>query len=253
MQAFDPNVATEYISQFTSSDHADSVAMTGMLYLMETFDNIEETVIECWNCNCRLSDGVCESFDRRRALQIFRAQYRAREACATGNISFAPSATPVPLAELLESQQVDILVTQLWLLNRLWSLCLSHGLLQESSDHPELCHMFACHIALFLNEQCKRFPLSTLEIHGVGLIEKIYDVAMGVITAMEVSFCITLDMSLTKPDSDKVFINSEASSKLTVKGLLQDLNRTIQDFRAGDHQYSAKFEDTLTKLPGYYG
>lgn len=253
MQAFDPTTATEYISHFTSSDHSDSVAMTGLLYLIETFDNIEETVIECWNGNCKVSDGMCESFDRRRALQTFRAQYRAREACLTGNISFAPSATPLPLTELIESQQVDILITQLWLLNRLWSLCLSHGLLQESSDHAELRYRFACDIAISVNEQCKRFPLPTLEIHGVGLVEKIYDVAIGVITALNLSSCITFDMPLTKPDSDKVFINGEVSSDLTVKCLLQDLNRTIQDFRAGDHQYSNRFEDILSKLPGYYG
>ncbi len=252
MQAFDPTIATEYISHFTSSDHSDSVAMTGLLYLMETFDNIEETVIECWNGNCKVSDGMCESFDRRRALHTFRAQYRAREACLMGNISLAPSATPIPLATLIESQQADILITQLWILNRLWSLCLSHGLLQESSDHAELCYLFACHIALSLNEQCKRFPLSTLEIHGVGLVEKIYDVAQGVITAMGALSCITLDMPLTMPDSDKVFMNSKVSSNLTIKSLLQDLNRTIQDFRAGEHQYSDRFEDTLTNLPGFY-
>ncbi|KAK9319361.1 transcription factor C6 AmyR like protein [Lipomyces orientalis] len=248
MQAFD----REYISHFTSSDHSDSVAMTGLLYLMETFDNIDETVIECWNGNCKVSDGICESFDRRRALQAFRAQYRAHEACLTGNISFAPSATPVPLDELTESQQADILITQLWLLNRLWSLCLSHSLLRESSDHAELCYMFACHIALSLNEQCKRFPLSALEIHGIGLVEKIFDVAMGVITAMGVSSCITLDMPLPKPEPDKVFINGEVSSNLALKDILQNFNRTIQDFRGGGHQYSDRFEDILTKLPGYY-
>ena len=136
MQSFDADAATEYISHLIFQEQSDAVGMTGLLYLMETFDAIDESVIECWNGYCKYGDDACELFDRRRALQMFKAQHKARDACLAGNISFAPSASPLPLRELVDSQQADITITQFWLLNRLWYLCLAHGLLRETSDYP---------------------------------------------------------------------------------------------------------------------
>ena len=92
--------------------------MTGLLYLAETFSAIDESIVECWNGHCKLSDGLCESFDRRRALQIFRAQRRAREICVNGNVMNPQSSQQPKLSELAASQQADISVTHYWLLNR---------------------------------------------------------------------------------------------------------------------------------------
>lgn len=121
--------------------------MTGLLYLMDTFDAIDENVIECWIGHCRYSDGTCETFDRRKALRTIRVQRRIREACTYGSISFVPAVSPHPFHELADSQRADISITQFWLLNRLWNLCWSHGLLRDVSDHSELQYDFAYHIA----------------------------------------------------------------------------------------------------------
>ena len=250
MQAFDPTAATEYISRLIYGDKSDAAAMTGLLYMMDTFDAIDESVIECWNGYCKFSDGTCDSFDRRRALQMFRAQQQAREASMTGNISFAPTATPLPLAQLVDSQQADLLVTQFWLLNRLWNLCLSHGLLRESSEHSELRFDFACQVAGMLLLFTNSLPLSAMEVHGVGLVEKVYDIGMGIITAMNSSANVTLDTTVTKVNTDQS--PSVAALELTVKELLQRINTLIQSFRGGDHQHSLQFANVLNAVPGYY-
>jgi len=40
MQSFDADAATEYISHLIFQEQSDAVGMTGLLYLMETFDAI---------------------------------------------------------------------------------------------------------------------------------------------------------------------------------------------------------------------
>ncbi|KAK3684618.1 hypothetical protein LTR37_020118 [Vermiconidia calcicola] len=247
MQAFDPNAATAYISSLLLQDQADAVGMTGLLYLMETFDAIDESVIECWNGHCRYTDGTCDSFDRRRALQMFRAQHRAREACVTGNISFAPSASPLPLAELMESQQADISITQFWLLNRLWNLCLSHGLLRGDSEHAELRYEFACRIAMALIATTNSLSLAAMETHGVGLIQKVSDVALGVVTAMRASpQHIGPETTLAVSNEDVILIGYQTKSTTSIRELLGALSVLIQTFRGGDHVYNAGFADALS-------
>ncbi|GIZ49417.1 hypothetical protein CKM354_001244700 [Cercospora kikuchii] len=251
MQAFDPNVTSEYIASLIFQDQSDSVGMTGLLYLMDTFDAIDESVTDCWNGFCRFSDGSCETFDRRRALQMFRAQRRAREACISGNILFAPTVNPLPLLQLLESQQADISVTQFWTLNRLWNLCLSHQLLREQSDHWELRLEFACHIAHALLSYCQKLALASMEVHGVGIMEKVFDMAMGVIVAMNTSASLHLDLAITPIENDVIpgsFV--PAGSEITIRQLLDGLSRLMGDFRGGDHPYNARFTAALQALQG---
>lgn len=235
------SVTSEYISSLIY-ERSDSVGMTGLLYLMDTFDAIDENVMDCWNGYCRFSDGICESFDRRRALQMFRAQRRVREACNSGNISFAPSVTPLPLTQLLETQQADISITQLWLLNRLWNLCLSHQLLLEDSEHIELRFDFACRVARAVLSQCNKFALASMEVHGVGFIEKVHDVSMGIIVAVS-SARINLDTAISQMEPEQ-----HDTSQITVRELLDGLGRLIKDFRGGDHPYSARFTTAVEAL-----
>ena len=253
MQAFDQSDTTAFISSLIFQNQTDAVGMTGLLYLMDAFDSFDGSVIECWLGYCNYSDGMCDSFDRRRALQIFKAQYKAREACLDGNISFAPSATPMPLSKLLETQQADISITQLWLLDRLWNLCLSHGLIREASDHPELEYAFPCRVARVLIETSRTLSLASMEVHGVGFAEKIYNVAVDVITALKSAATVTLDMMV--PPLDEAYATPGRSNERasTLRALLQGLSAFLQEFRGGEHPYSAPFAATLNEILHEYG
>lgn len=250
MHAFDPSLTDEYISSLILQDQSNTVGMTGLLYLMDTFDAIDESVMDCWNGYCKFSDGVCESFDRRRALQTFRAQRRNREACISGNFSFAPSVCPLPLAQLVESQQADISITQLWTWNRLWNLCLSHQLLRERSEYAELQYDFACHIASGLVSYCNELSLAALEIHGIGMADKIFDIAMGIVMALSTSDHLRLDTQLDALDPDVIpGTQNLAGSVVEVRALLQSLSQLLGNFRGGNHPYGAKFTMAVEQLP----
>ena len=248
MRAFDSGTSSPGFAQ----DQSDAIGMTGLLYLMDTFDAIDETVVECWNGFCRFSDGCCESFDRRKAVQMFRAQHRVREACLAGSILFAPNASPTPLEQLLESQQADISVTQFWVLNRLYNLCFLHGLLRVDSDRQELRYDFACSIARSLVETCSKLSVPAMEVHGVGLVEKVYDIAVGILTAMNASAHITLEFTIAHEDDPPALASGRPGNEPSVRKLLQSLDALVQTFRGGDHEYAARLAAALGAVPGYY-
>jgi hypothetical protein len=234
----------------SSRNNDDTIGMTGLLYLMETFDAIDESVIDCWAGYCKYSDGCCETFDRRRALQMFRAQRRARGGCLTGSISFEPSASLPPLEQLLESQQADISVTQFWLLNRLWNLCMSHGLLREVSEHAGLRFDFAYHVAIGLLSVCNKLSLPAMEVHGVGLAEKLYDIALGLAVAAGSSTLLSMDTELSSAD---VMLESDLfAAHLSVGEALRRLDGLLRSFRGGEHEYVDKFSLALDAVPGFH-
>jgi len=125
---------------------------------------------------------------------------------------------------------------------------MSHGLLLESSDHAELRFDFAYHVANDLVCVCNALSPSSLEVHGVGLIEKVYDITTSLVKAMGSSSQMTLESSFTILDP---LVDRSADSGLAVQALLHRLGQIIFDFRGGDHEYVSKITMALSNIPGY--
>lgn len=158
------------ITGLISEEKADSMALTGLLYLMESFDAIDENIIGCWNGHCAISDGQCSTFDRRHAIKAFRALRTARESSLCGTLSIVLSVSPLSLPELGETQQVDITMTQLWLLNRLWTLCSAHRFVLQRSEHIELSSDFPLYVAEATLLHSRTWDMRSMEVHGIGLV-----------------------------------------------------------------------------------
>ncbi|THZ26935.1 hypothetical protein D6C89_03493 [Aureobasidium pullulans] len=239
-----------FTSYSAHRDKTDSMGMISLLYLMEAYNAIDESVVGCWAGYCKYSYGHCEDFDRRLALRMFRAQERAREDWLAGSISSEPS-TPLPsVHQLLESQQVDIVVTHFWLLNKIWELCMSHGLLRDDSEHRELRLDFAYHVAYKFGTSCHAMNLHALEFHGVGIVEKIVDITMGLIKAVNSSTQLSLESSLTDYDplTDKTTVPGPS-----VRLVLGNLHQIVQVLRGGSHDYVSRLTMALEAAPGYSG
>ncbi|THY28867.1 hypothetical protein D6D00_03973 [Aureobasidium pullulans] len=239
-----------FTSYSAHRDKTDSMGMISLLYLMEAYNAIDESVVGCWAGYCKYSYGHCEDFDRRLALRMFRAQERAREDWLAGSISSEPS-TPLPsVHQLLESQQVDIVVTHFWLLNKIWELCMSHGLLRDDSEHRELRLDFAYHVAYKFGTSCHAMNLHALEFHGVGIVEKIVDITMGLIKALNSSTQLSLEFSLTDYDplTDKTTVPGPS-----VRLVLGNLHQIVQNLRGGSHDYVSRLTMALEAVPGYSG
>jgi len=125
---------------------------------------------------------------------------------------------------------------------------MSHGLLLESSDHAELRFDFAYHVANDLVCVCNALSPLSLEVHGVGLIEKVYDITTSLVKAMGSSSQITLESSFTILDP---LVDRAVDPGLTVQALLRRLSQIIFDFRGGNHEYVSKIAMALSNIPGY--
>ncbi|KAI9375890.1 hypothetical protein BJX61DRAFT_531240 [Aspergillus egyptiacus] len=178
----------------------DAIAMMGLSLLMEIFDTIDEDILICWNGRCNVSShGKCQILTEAKALSIYRNLARVTEAgrynCKADH--FDPDSDPGPVTGgeaspslstelhearvlrdfLSETQCADILLTQKWAQDRLWNLCFSHGLLQLHPAHPQLGFAYALDNAEKTMSLCRLLRISAIEAHGVGIIEKLYNIA----------------------------------------------------------------------------
>lgn len=93
---------------------------------------------------------------------------------------YADERAASPLAEddeLDAAQRVDLLVTRDWLLVLAWRLAMSHKLLREAPPHDCLSMLFPLHVSQRLQHHLQSVPSAAVEMHGVGIVQKVYELA----------------------------------------------------------------------------
>lgn len=86
------------------------------------------------------------------------------------------TALPVPLS--VSSEQISNLrVSQLWLQIKLWELFPRFGFLSSESVYECLTFRYPITVARDLSVLAIKLPIGSLQIHGVGMTEKIFDIA----------------------------------------------------------------------------
>lgn len=76
-----------------------------------------------------------------------------------------------------ESQAVELRVTQQWLRTMLWQLCVSQGLVSSVAADHSMTFKYPIEISRDLLSMTHQFSQHAMEVHGVGLIEKLFDIA----------------------------------------------------------------------------
>lgn len=79
--------------------------------------------------------------------------------------------------ELDAAQRVDLLVTRHWLLVLAWRIAMSHKLLRETPPHDCLSMHFPLHVSQRLQEHLQNVPSAAVETHGVGIVQKVFELA----------------------------------------------------------------------------
>lgn len=159
------------------SEH-DAEGMMGLARLMELFDAVDEDVVDCWNRRCNDNNGYCEKLTAAKALVIHQNLARVSLSERYKGYDWFERTKSTPneaqaahqAVGLKETQCADIFITQKWLQNRLWVLCLTHRLLAPVSDRSELTFNYAIFIANEALQICKSLRISSMEAHGIGLV-----------------------------------------------------------------------------------
>ncbi|OCL15431.1 hypothetical protein AOQ84DRAFT_278960, partial [Glonium stellatum] len=135
-------------------DPSERIEISGFIQLIDLYKPFDDTFIGLWNkvhSNCNPS---------------WLAQLQ-------GQLS---EALPAYL-ESTETQAVDLRITQHWLRTMVWQLCVSHGFVSSMATDNAMTFKYPIEISRDLLSMTRQFSQQAMEVHGVGLIEKLFDIA----------------------------------------------------------------------------
>ncbi|KAF2192543.1 hypothetical protein K469DRAFT_553174 [Zopfia rhizophila CBS 207.26] len=137
--------------------------------------------------------------------------------------------------ECTEMQAVDLRVSQQWLRTMVWQLCVSQGFVSSMTTESAMSFKYPIEISRDLLSMTHQFSQQAMEVHGVGLIEKLFDIA-----------CCLTDVVACIPFSPSTF-------SLGPRDYLSRFITLISTLRGGQTRYLplllSKISDVLPNLP----
>ncbi|KAF1932539.1 uncharacterized protein M421DRAFT_416166 [Didymella exigua CBS 183.55] len=129
----------------------------GLQLLASIFRPLDEIFFAVWN-------GSSESCSKEWLLELER------------DVRIAlPS-----MLELSNEEMANLRVTQFWLRIKLWELFPRFGFLSTESVYECLTFRYPVAVATELTILAMKLPITSLQVHGVGMTEKVFDIACAV-------------------------------------------------------------------------
>ncbi|KAH1495513.1 hypothetical protein KXX65_001076 [Aspergillus fumigatus] len=262
------NATHSVVSGIIVHNEKDAEGMLGLARLMELFDAIDEEVVDCWNQRCNVNSGYCNNLTEEKALSIHQNLRRVCESERYKGYDWFERTKSVPgevqsvqpTISMRETQCADVFITKKWLQNRVWVLCFTHGLLRPVSDHPELSFEYAITVAVDALKICQSLRLSSMEAHGIGLVEKLYDIA---VSAIGISANVRQPLGehstasvagsmagpgVAPPGSLVGAMSPNTAAVHSTQSLAEDFMLLLNTLRGGNHPFMEKFKAYLSSL-----
>ncbi|KAK2799722.1 hypothetical protein FQN50_008370 [Emmonsiellopsis sp. PD_5] len=151
-------------SPATDGQANEGLAVSGFGYLANLFRPFDETFLSLWN--------------------------RTHSVCSAGSLvnleAHIQEAVP-PSLDIYDDQLANLRITQQWLRTIIWQLSTTLGFLSSNSVHECMTFRYPLQIARDLAVATWKLPQLSMEVHGMGLIEKVFEVAC---TLTDVISCI---------------------------------------------------------------
>jgi hypothetical protein len=216
------NATHSLVSGIIVHNEKDAEGMMGLARLMELFDAIDEDFIHCWNRRCDLRNGYCQRFTEEKALSMYDSLEKVSQAERYTGYDWFERAkvdgndnNALLAMGLRETQAADVFITQKWVQNRVWLLCLNHGLLRTQSDRPELTFGFAVTIAESTIQLCRSLRLSSMEAHGIGFVCTPLTILPFLPFFLPLQFPMTLFSPLTTSSRPKNYTTSPSAQQIS--------------------------------------
>ncbi|KAK4547028.1 hypothetical protein LTR36_001249 [Oleoguttula mirabilis] len=145
-------------------DPAETLELNGFIHLVNLFRPFDDSFVGLWN--------------------------RAKTGCTTQWVAQMQQQLADALPAYLqstESQAVDLRCSQQWLRTMVWQLSISHGFLSSAAAENAMSFKYPIEISRDLVASTSQFSQQAMEVHGIGLIEKLFDVAC---TLTDVMACV---------------------------------------------------------------
>ncbi|KAJ5902466.1 hypothetical protein N7495_002994 [Penicillium taxi] len=244
------NAAHNLVSGIIVHNEHDAEGMIGLVRLMEIFDVIDEDFMHCWHRHCDVKNGFCQKFTDAKVLGMHDILNRLSQSELYKGYDWFElekmdrnANNAILSIGLRETQAADIFITQKWLQNRIWWLCLNHGLLRSQSERPELTFGYAVSVAESTLQICRSLRLRSMEAHGIGYTEKLYDIAINAINIL---------YNISPPYGTGITPLGSFSGSITPnfnpQSLIEDFMLLMNSFRGGKHPFLQKYKDHLRSL-----
>ncbi|CAD6574142.1 MAG: hypothetical protein ASARMPREDX12_006401 [Alectoria sarmentosa] len=179
------------ISLPTVDQDPANYSLAGFIYLVNLYRPFDDTFIGLWN----------KSRTDCSPLTLARLQQQLTEALPQ-------------FLNTTESQAADLRTSQQWLRTMVWQLSIANGFLSSTSPDTSMTFRFPIEIAKDLVEVTRQFSKQSMEVHGIGLIEKVFDVAC---TLIDVMSCVPLESRKFEPGPQE-YLNSLLTLISTLRG-----------------------------------
>ncbi|KAK3111103.1 hypothetical protein LTR53_013985 [Teratosphaeriaceae sp. CCFEE 6253] len=197
-------------------DPSETVELNGFIHLVNLFRPFDDTFVGVWN---KTREGCTSQYLAQLQQQL-------------------SDALPVYLNST-ESQAVDLRCSQQWLRMMVWQLSMNHGFLSSAAPNNAMSFTFPIEVSRDLVTSAGQFSQQAMEVHGIGLIEKLFDVAC---TLADVMSCVPWEQFGFAPGP---------------RDYLNQLLALISSLRGGQQRYTpllvAKISESMPALaiPGY--
>ncbi|KAF2211497.1 hypothetical protein CERZMDRAFT_112587 [Cercospora zeae-maydis SCOH1-5] len=195
-------------------DPAETVELNGFIHLVNLFRPFDDTFVGLWN--------------------------KARVGCTTEWLARLQQQLSDALPTYLsctETQAVDLRCSQQWLRTMVWQLSISHGFLSSAAPDHAMSFKYPIEVSRDLVHSTSQFTQPAMEVHGIGLVEKLFDVA-----------CTLTDVMSVIPHEQYTF-------EFGPRAYLNQLMTLISTLRGGQQRYMPllmqKINDTMPNVPGY--
>lgn len=193
-------------------DPAETVELNGFIHLVNLFKPFDDMFVGLWN---KAKTGCTTEWLAQLQMQL-------------------SDALPAYL-HTTESQAVDLRVSQQWLRTMIWQLSISHGFLSSAAADNAMSFRYPIEISRDLIAASSTFTQQAMEVHGIGLIEKLFDVAC---TLTDVVACVPIEQ-YTFEYGPRDYLNQFLS--------------LISQLRGGQQRYLplllSKIQETVPSLP----
>ncbi len=138
-------------------DFPNQRAVMGLCLFSDAFDFVDSTMIRCLKAQC----------SRDNSKHVSSASVLTMLKRWTRSVSLLQFASR---SERDDAQHADLVITQHWLCNRVWTLADCHGYILDGNKEEEMQPSFAVTIAKSTIRSATQYNVASLEVHGNGLV-----------------------------------------------------------------------------------
>ncbi|TVY15845.1 putative sucrose utilization protein SUC1 [Lachnellula arida] len=127
---------------------------SGFMHLVHSYHLLDSSFVDSWN----------EASDAPASTLTYTALQQKLNLPHPSHVS------------LTDIQKADILVTQQWLRLVVWQSSMRQGLLSSHAEHESMTFCYPLKIACSLLGVISSLPTTSIEVHGMGIFEKIFEI-----------------------------------------------------------------------------